>query len=500
MIQDISNGFVKLISKNAVKVAIVGRANVGKSSIFNKMIGKKLAIVKDIPGTTRDTKEHTFDFANILVTLVDTAGLENIPRGSLPNFVRSIADRSEARKEATMYEQMIEKSLNAIKTANLCIFVVDGKKELSEDDFHFAKIAKRFCKNTMLCINKCESEAQIKIDKIECLKLGFGDPYLISADHSIGFTSIYEKIQDFCNEYYIKNPEKKGCFDSDYNQDADDIHEDAISLAIVGRPNAGKSTLINKIIGYDKLVTGDKAGITRDSISTKISYKDHEIKIIDTAGVRKTLRQKGDELEKLSTDETFRAIRLANVVGVVVDVSDPFVTQDLHIAHKICEEGRGVFVIMNKWDKLTAEEKKNTKQALLETLDGIVSDVFSPIFVITSAINGFGVEDVLTQAIEVYNNWNKRIKTPLLNEWIREVSQIQRPKMVNGRATKLKYITQIKTRPPMFNLFVNQTEGIERSYLRFLSKRVSKDFGLRSIPIRIKITKNDPYPGKKIQK
>ena len=486
-----------LIKDNSLKIAIIGRANVGKSTLFNKLSGGKFAIVKDIAGTTRDTKETTFLFNDVKITLTDTAGLENIPKGSLPKFVKSISDKKEEQKEAQMYEQMIEKSLNAIKKSDISFFVIDGKIGVTQEDIHFVKIAKRFCNHVVLIVNKCESDNKIKTNLQDLISLGLGEPIYCSAEHSIGFAEIYDIILNLHNAKHTKKNSDNHTLAESTNNDfieseveSESENEDRISLAIVGRPNAGKSSLINKIIGEDRLVTGDKAGITRDSIHIRVSHLNHEIKIIDTAGVRKALKINGDELEQLSTEETFRAIRLANIVALVVDVSDPFVTQDLHLAYKICTEGRGIVIIMNKWDKLSKEKQNDTKLAIEKVLGELVNEVSNPSVVVTSAIKGYGVDKILDEVINVYNNWNKRIKTPILNQWLKDVVNIKRPNLVGSKVTKIKYITQIKTRPPTFNLFVNITEGIDRSYIRFLSKRIGKDFSLNSVPIRIKIIKN----------
>jgi len=494
---------MRLVEDLSLKIAIVGRANVGKSTLFNKMAGGKFAIVKDIAGTTRDAKSYTTTFNGINITITDTAGLENIPRGSLPAFVRAITDRHDAQKEAQMYEQMIEKSLNAIKQAHITLFIVDGKSGISNDDMHFCKIAKRFCKTVLLLVNKCENERQISIPHEELIRFGLGEPFYISAEHKTGLINIYDEIIAFCNL-----PENIGKFEAPAEEEAfeneaaveiiETEEQRKISLAIIGRPNAGKSSLINQIIGQDRLVTGDKPGITRDTIALNIMHKDQQIKIVDTAGVRKSLRANGDELERLSVDETYRVIRLANVVALVVDASDPFVTQDLHLAFKTCEEGRAIIVVMNKWDKLDKDGQIDTKNALEKVLSELINDVVNPCVVLTSATEGIGINKFLDEVVKVYENWNKRIKTPLLNSWLNDVSEIQRPKMVSGRPTKLKYITQIKTRPATFNLFVNRLEGVDRSYLRFLSKRMGKDFGLESVPIRIKPVKSkNKYDEKK---
>jgi len=477
------------------RVAIVGRANVGKSTLFNKLAGGKFAIVKDQPGITRDTKEIECELGGVVFTLIDTAGLENIPKGSLPKFVKYIKDNRLLNFESKMYEQMIEKSIKAIEGADLCFFMIDGRVGLSDDDLHFCRIAKRLCKTVVPLINKTESDKRLNINDAELYKLGLGKAIYISAEHAIGFGDIYTSIQAAYNslnplptedeQLVAQVPEEIKTEEDDFNR---------IHLAIIGRPNAGKSTLVNKLIGEERMITGDKAGITRDAVSVKLNYKDYEIKLTDTAGVRRALRVRAghygdEEIEKLSIDETLRTLRLCNVAVLIIDVTEPFVVQDLVLASKVCNEGRNLVIAMNKVDKLTEEQLEDVKYKLTNAISDLVPNIYNPSFILTSGKTGLGVKRIIPQAIKLYETWNKRVKTSVLNEWLKAAEAIQRPKMINGRQTRLKYITQIKTRPPTFKLHVNLTEGINDSYLRFLSKRIAKDFGIEGVPIRIEITK-----------
>jgi GTP-binding protein len=494
------------------RVAIVGRANVGKSTLFNKLAGGKFAIVKDEPGITRDTKELACKLSGLNFILIDTAGLENIPKGSLPKFVRGIQDKKQSNFESQMYEQMIEQSIKAIETADLCFFMIDGRVGVSDDDFHFCRIAKRLCGNVKLLINKTESDKRLNITDAELYKLGLGKPCYIAAEHSLGFGDIYEAIKQASlaiNEGKTEEEiaaeicelEAEGIAQQSLSEveearsaDKDDFHR--LHIAIIGRPNAGKSTLINTMLGYNRLITGDKAGITRDAISVKIAHRNYDIKLTDTAGLRKALRIQGggrvsgeEVTEKLSAEETLRTLRLCNIAVLLIDVTEPFVVQDLVLASKVCKEGRNLIIAMNKIDKLTEEQLDEVKYKLTHAIGDLVPNLHNPSIILTSGKQGLGTRRIIPESIRLYENWNKRVKTSVLNEWLKAAESIQRPKMINGRQTRLKYITQIKTRPPTFKLYVNLTEGINDSYLRFLSKRIAKDFGIEGVPIRIDLVK-----------
>jgi len=463
------------------KIAIIGRPNVGKSTLFNKLVGKKFAITDDTPGVTRDRKEAPASLADLEFVAIDTAGLEH-----------RINDQS-------LEKRMVEQTELAVDDADLCLFVVDAKAGVVIEDEHFARWLRRINKKTILIANKCENFDEAIFDN-EYYKLGFGKPVAISAEHKLGFGDLYEAISPDIEEYQ-KN----------FSEINDDSEKSDLQIAIVGRPNAGKSTLLNKILGYDRMITGPEAGITRDAIAVDFSYPDSSIKddtnlekirkirFIDTAGIRKRSNITQD-LEKFSIQESFRAIRFAHVVILVIDANSTLDHQDMALAGEILREGRGLVFAINKIDEI-----KGDKEVFMKKIRTQIQDLFSEIngtaIVGISAKTGYNIDKCLNFALKTYDQWQSYISTSKLVEWLRIAVENHRPNLYKGREVKLKYATQIKKRPPTIAIFVNHIKPLEGSYQRYLSNHFREFFGLDLTPIRITFKKSEnPFENNKEKK
>jgi GTP-binding protein len=454
-------------------IAIIGRPNVGKSTLFNKLVGKSFAIVDDTPGVTRDRKEAMARLGPIEFKVVDTAGLE-----------KDILDDD-------LETRMVNQTNVAAMDADLCIFVVDYKSGVMPDDFHFATWIKNNKIPAILVVNKCDNHEGEVFDK-EYYRLAMGQAVGISAEHKGGFNLLYDLIEP----YYAKYKEAFGAYEEDLETSFD--KENFVQIAIIGRPNSGKSTFLNKLIGKDRLITGPEAGITRDAISLEWQFEGHEVRLIDTAGIRK----KGNvdqKLEQLSLLDSFRAMRYAQIVVILIDVEVAFDHQDLAIANMAIKEGRGIVFAINKFDLV-----KN-KKAILDELKYKISkslpDVVGAPLIALSALTGDNVVKVMQEAIKVYKQWQMYISTTKLNEWIRFAEESHAPIMVKGKPAKLKYITQAKKRPPTFVLFTNYPKAIKGAYERYLINSLRQFFNLKLIPIRLLIRKSEnPFEGVKYKK
>ncbi|MES2961303.1 MAG: ribosome biogenesis GTPase Der [Pseudomonadota bacterium] len=449
------------------KIAIIGRPNVGKSTLFNKLIGRSFAITDDTPGVTRDRKEAPGKLGPLLFMAIDTAGLEN-----------EITDKS-------LEKRMVEQTELAVADADLCLFVVDGKTGVTKDDLHFAKWLKKVDKKTILIVNKCENLNEEVLAQ-EYYKLGFGKPTAVSAEHKLGFGDLYEKIAPEMEEY-----EKNF---SDVLYDAEDEKSD-LQIAIVGRPNAGKSTFLNKILGQDRLITGPEAGITRDAIAVDHEIFGQKIRFIDTAGIRKKANIV-KKLEKLSSLDSFRAIRFAQVVILLIDANSLLDHQDMALAGEIIREGRGLVFAINKIDSVTGDkeifmrEVRQQIQSLLPGIDG------APIIGV-SAKTGYNVEKSLEFALQTYAQWQTYIQTNKLHDWLKSAETAHSPKLYKGKAIKLKYATQIKKRPPTFAVFTNHIKPLEGAYERYLMNSLREYFDLKLTPVRLVLRKSDnPFAGR----
>lgn len=451
------------------KIAIIGRPNVGKSTFFNKLVGKSLAITDDTPGVTRDRKEAAGKLGPLEFMVIDTAGLEH-----------QINDRS-------LEKRMVEQTEAAVSDADLCLFVVDAKSGIVNEDFHFAQWLRKIGKKTILIANKCENFNHEFLGG-EFYKLGFGAPVAISAEHKLGFGELYEKIEPEILEY-----EKNfGELATTRNDDPD--HE--LQIAIVGRPNAGKSTFLNKILGEDRLITGPEAGITRDAISIDHDFHGKKIRFIDTAGIRKKSHITKN-LEKLSTIDSFRAIRFAQVVILLIDANSLLDHQDMALAGEIVREGRGLVFCINKVDSIPGDKEIFMRQ-VREQIQNLFPEINGAAILGVSAKTGYNIEKSIEFALQTYEQWQTYIQTNKLVDWLKGAEATHAPKLYHGKPIKLKYATQIKKRPPTFAVFTNHIKPLEGSYERYLVNSLRQFFNLNLTPVRLVLRKSDnPFEGKK---
>jgi GTPase len=446
------------------KIAIIGRPNVGKSTLFNKLVGKKFAITDDYAGVTRDRKEALARLSDINFVAIDTAGLENVIANNI------------------LTQKMVEQTYFAVSDANLCIFIVDGKEGVVAKDQYFAKWLRKIGKDSILVVNKCENSSLNEVWDNSFFSLGFGEPIGISAEHNLGFAEIYQKIYPFY-EKYLK----------DFSHlEIKDEKEAPLQIAIIGRPNAGKSTLLNKILGQERLITSQVAGTTRDSISVDFEYKKQKIRFIDTAGIRKKANIK-EHLEKLSVEDSFRALNFAQIAILLIDASCNMDKQDMALAGEILKEGRALIFAVNKID-IVDGDKEVFLRKIREQLQQIFAEIDGACILGISAQSGYNVDKMLDYALKTNLQWNEKITTRKLNQWISSAVLAHPPKMYKGRETKIKYISQIKTRPPTFVVFTNNIDAVEGDYLRYLSNSLRKNFDLNLTPIRIYARKSkNPY-------
>jgi len=463
----------------AFTIALVGRPNVGKSTLFNKLAGRKLAIVNDFAGVTRDRKDAEGSIGPMEFKIIDTAGLE------------------EGINKKQLEARMIEQTKVAILDADLCLFIVDAREGVTPTDTHFAQWIRQQGVKAVLIANKCEGNQSDTIFTKDYYKLGFGEPVAISAEHKLGWSGLYDVIEPFYDKYTEQFQDLE--VDSSGTHIDREVEDKAIQIAIVGRPNAGKSTLVNQILGEERLITGVEAGITRDSIAVDWNYQGKKIKLIDTAGVRKKMNITKD-LEKMSVSDTFRSIRFAHIVVLMIDSNSPLDKQDLAIASLIVEEGRGLIFGLNKWD--TIKNQQELMNEVIEHIERTIPKAKGVPIVPLSALTGKNVDKLMSSCMKVYESWNTKISTSKLNDWLKFVGNEHTPPLYKGKATKLKYITQSKTRPPTFILFTNSPERLEKAkYDRFIINSLRKDFDMQGTVIRLNLRKTDnPFEGKKIVK
>ena len=444
-------------------LAIVGRPNVGKSTLFNRLVGKRVALVDDQPGVTRDRHEGEGWIFDLAFTVVDTAGLEDVRDESLESRMR-------AQTEA------------AIESADAALFLIDARAGVTPLDEAFARQLRRGKTPVILAANKSEGRAA-EAGLLEAFSLGLGEPIALSAEHGGGIDALYDRLQPMIAAYEAAEGET-----------AED--EDPLQLAVVGRPNVGKSTLINHLIGEERLLTGPEAGITRDSISVEWRFRDRPLRLVDTAGLRRKARV-SDRVEKLSAGETARAIDFAHVVVLLLDAAagsagEVMEKQDLTIARRVVEEGRALVLGLNKWD--ACPDRQATMQALRDRLERSFPQTKGIPVVTLSAREGSGTEKLMQAVFEIYDLWNSRLSTAALNRWLGEVTAAHPPPAPGGRRIRLKYMTQAKTRPPGFVIFCSNAKDLPSSYLRYLENALREDFALPGIPIRIHLRQGDnPY-------
>lgn len=450
--------------QRAAKVAIVGRPNVGKSTLFNRLAGKKLAIVNDTPGVTRDRREAPGRLRGLPLLLMDTAGFENAK-----------GDKLEARMRA--------QTEAAVLDADVCLFVYDARAGVTSLDRIFAEFVRRSGKPVVLVANKCESSAG-DVGITEGYSLGMGDPIEVAAEHNIGMVELDDAI-----EMALRSVDLSPVFDAIDRSDA------PVRIAIVGRPNAGKSTLINTLIGQDRLLTGPEAGVTRDAITVDYMWQGRRVQFHDTAGMRKKAKVH-ETLEKMSVSESLRAIKFAQVVVLLMDATKPFDKQDMQIA-ALCErEGRAMVIGVTKWDLVT--NKSEMALAIREMATRLLPQVKGIPVVMFSGLTGKSVDRLLPAIERVHIDWSAKIKTADLNEWLSEKIQRHPPPAVNGRHIKPKYISQTKTRPPTFILKCSRVSSIPESYKRYLVNGLREDFDLEGIPIRLFVRADkNPFDDKK---
>ncbi len=450
------------------KVAIVGRANVGKTSIFNCLVGKKIAITHNTPGITRDRKEATTNLGDIYFRICDTAGLEN------------------AKNAIDLQSKMNQQSLFAVEEAHLCLFVIDGREGVEDRDKEFFKIIRKQEKPFILIVNKAENHK--KLQNLEDLFYFNSTPVYISAEHRLGLDDLYVAMLPFYKSHLSLYPPKE-------TQDNPVNNSNAIKVAIVGRPNAGKSTLINNLLQQNRLVTDNMAGTTRDTISIDFEYDGQMYQIMDTAGVRRKSSIE-NELEKMSVQESLRAIDFADIVVLLIDISGSMDHQDMSLIGYAKKEGRPTIVVFNKWD-LVGEKNRNNK---IKKLSNIISQSglsgAIPSFITISALNDLGSVKIFKEILELYHKYSSTTSTSKLNKWLIERGKLLRLPKIKGRSIKLKFITQYTSKPPSFMISTNFADVPEQT-MDTIKNDLIDYFGLQSIPIRMLLKKShNPFVNK----
>jgi GTP-binding protein len=470
----------------SIRLAIVGRPNVGKSTLFNRLVGRKLALVDDTPGVTRDRRVHAAKLYDLRFEVIDTAGLEDAAAASLEGRMRAQTE-------------------TAIAEADAILFLIDSKVGLMPDDRTFADLVRRTGKPVVLVANKAEARGA-QAGMLEAWELGLGEPVPISAEHGEGMPDLREAIVAALGEERAFAHEKEEAqvaaaaseplIGEDIDDpDAEDVPEyDAtkpLRIAVVGRPNAGKSTMINALIGEERLLTGPEAGITRDSISVDWEWRGRRMKLFDTAGLRRKSRVQ-EKLEKLSVADGLRAIRFAEVVIVVLDATIPFEKQDLQIADLIVREGRAPVIAFNKWDLI--ENPQEALAELREKTARLLPQARGIRAVTVSAETGRGLDKLMEAVEATHRIWNRRVSTGKLNRWLEGILAHHPPPAVAGRRLRIKYITQVKTRPPGFVISCSRPEAMPQSYVRYLVNGLRDSFDMPGVPIRVALrTSDNPF-------
>ncbi|MBM3516088.1 MAG: ribosome biogenesis GTPase Der [Alphaproteobacteria bacterium] len=437
-------------------VAIVGRPNVGKSTLFNRLIGRRQALVHDRPGVTRDRKEGEADLVGLKFKVIDTAGFEDAASDTLEGRMRKQTER-------------------AVDDADVALFLVDARDGLTPLDESFADLLRRRKTPVVLVANKCDAK-DANATLLDAFRLGLGEAVAVSAEHGSGLDALYHALAPFAPE---------GAADEDAAPPipARDAPMRPLHLAVVGRPNVGKSTLINRLLGEERVLTGPEPGITRDAISIDWQWQDRKIRLVDTAGVRKRPKIV-DAVEKLAVGETFETIKLAEVVILVVDGTASLDKQDLTIARHVIDEGRALVVAINKWDAV--KDRDAALKAFKERLDDSLAQARGLPVVSISATTGKRCDDLMKAVFEIERIWNTRVATKALNRWLADlISHHPPPLSIHKQRIKLRYMTQIKTRPPTFVIFSSRADDLPTDYMRYLTAGLRDDFGLDGVPIRI---------------
>ena len=463
-------------------LAIVGRPNVGKSTLFNRLVGKRLALVDDQPGVTRDLREGAAKLGDLRFTVIDTAGLEEVTDDSLQGRMRRLTER-------------------AVDMADICLFMVDARTGITPTDEMFADILRKRAGQVILAANKAEGRAADG-GVLDAYSLGLGEPVRLSAEHGEGLDELYHILRPLADEFTERASEDAPETDLDVPEgdELEDFTPSAkrpLQVAVIGRPNAGKSTLINKILGEDRLLTGPEAGITRDSISLSMNWLGTPTRIFDTAGMRKKARVI-DKVEKLSVADGLRAVRFAEVVVVLLDAAIPFEQQDLRIADFAETEGRAVVVAVNKWD--LEDEKQDKLKALRAGFEKLLPQLKGAPLVTISAKTGKGLDRLHAAVLRAHEVWNRRVPTARLNQWLAAMVEAHPPPAPGGKRIKLRYMTQAKTRPPGFVVMCSNPEDLPASYARYLVNGLRDSFDMPGTPIRMFMRSQadkNPYKGRK---
>ena len=440
----------------SLTVAIIGRPNVGKSTLFNRLVGRKLALVHEEPGVTRDRREAEARLHDLSFRVIDTAGLEEAAPEALEARMRLQTER-------------------ALQSSDLVLFLIDARAGLTALDRHFARWLRRQDLPVILVANKCEGRAGDP-GLAEAYGLGFGEPVPLSAEHDLGFSDLRDAVAPFAEAAVAEDAPAEG------EVEAEGEEGGPLQLAIVGRPNVGKSTLVNRLVGEDRVLTGPEAGITRDAIAVAWTYRGKEIQLVDTAGLRKRAKVAA-KLEKMSVEDTLRAIRFAQVVVLLLDANEGLERQDLTIARHSVDEGRALVIALNKWDACT--DREGALRQLDDRLERSLPQVRGVPQVAISALEGRHLDRLMDAVLKAYR------------VWLEAVTEAHPPPLSKGRKVRLKYVTQMKTRPPSYAIFCSQPAAVPASYLRYLENQLRSDFKLEGTPIRIVLRKGDnPYAQK----
>ncbi len=449
----------------ALVVSIVGRPNVGKSTLFNRLVGQRIALVDDTPGVTRDRREGEGRLGDLKFTVIDTAGLEEASDDSLEARMRRQTDA-------------------AIAEADVTLFLIDARAGVTPLDEHFADLLRKSGRPVLLVANKAEGRAG-EGGYYESFGMGLGDPIGLSAEHGDGMGDLYSALEPFDAQAREAEELAKG----------EDDPDKPLRVAVVGRPNVGKSTLVNYLLGEDRMLTGPEAGITRDSIAVDWEWEGRKIKLFDTAGMRRRARVV-EKLEKLSVGDTLRAIRFAEVVVIMMDRADALEKQDLQIIDLASREGRAIVLVFNKWD--LEREKKEALDEFTDKVARLVPQIPDVPIVTMSAERGRGVDRLMEAIFFVYENWNRRVSTGLLNRWLVGALERHPTPAVSGRRIRIKYVTQTTSRPPTFAAFTQRGDKLPDSYTRYLINSLRESFDIKAVPVRLHMRRREnPYDKEK---